>query len=124
MRISDWSSDVCSSDLLIQRKARRLPLLAIDIETEPREISANRIDIFFLRPLAVGVVAPQQDPPAMLPRPQPIVERGANIAEMPAAGRRGGEGCNDGHSAHLQPLWTLGTDKIYSRRLGEAEGGR
>src|SRR3546814_17786975 len=96
MRISDWSSDVCSSDLLIQRKARRLPLLAIDIETEPREISANRIDIFFLRPLKVGVVDPQQEPPAMLPRPQPIVERGANIADMQGAGRRGSEAGNDG----------------------------
>src|SRR3546814_20767636 len=101
MRISDWSSDVCSSDLLIQRKARRLPLLAIDIETEPREISANRIDIFFLRPLEVGFVEPQQDPPSSLPRPQPIVERATNIAAMQGAGRRRREAGNDGHRSRL-----------------------
>src|SRR3546814_3137086 len=115
MRISDWSSDVCSSDLrlalidrrqsareqdlapdvellrrfvtgidasgrlqflelgLVQRKARRLAFLAVDVEAEPGQVGADAIDIFLFRPLAVGVVDPQQEPPAMLPPPQPLV---------------------------------------------------
>src|SRR3546814_6700603 len=47
--------------------------------------------------LPICVVDPQQEPPAMLPRPQPIVERGANIADMQGAGRRGSEARGDGH---------------------------
>src|SRR3546814_4104197 len=35
MRISDWSSDVCSSDLILQRHARRLHEKAHEAQTHP-----------------------------------------------------------------------------------------
>src|SRR3546814_13713780 len=53
------------------------------------------------RPLAVGVVDPQQETPAMPACPQPVVERGADVADMQIAGRRGGETGREGHSAAI-----------------------
>src|SRR3546814_3164452 len=74
----------------IERKPLRLPHLAVDIEPEPCEVGADARDIVLFRAFAVGIVDPQQETPAMLPRPQPVVERGADIADVQMAGRRGG----------------------------------
>src|SRR3546814_10224907 len=41
MRISDWSSDVCSSDLLLQRLRQGMSLLGI--EGEPQEAQIKTI---------------------------------------------------------------------------------
>src|SRR3546814_1653558 len=75
----------------IEREPLRLPRRAVDIEPQPREIGADGRDMLLPRPLAVGVVDPQQETPAMLACPQPVVERGADVADMQIAGRRGGE---------------------------------
>src|SRR3546814_8092430 len=34
MRISDWSSDVCSSDLAVRSLAPRLPVVAINLQND------------------------------------------------------------------------------------------
>src|SRR3546814_12751876 len=38
MRISDWSSDVCSSDLAIGRQPRHIPPSAPELRTQERKI--------------------------------------------------------------------------------------
>src|SRR3546814_1393276 len=53
--------------------------------------------IFRAGAFEVGVVQPQQEPAAALARPQPVVERGTDIADMQVAGGRGGEAGDDGH---------------------------
>src|SRR3546814_5770574 len=44
MRISDWSSDVCSSDLVTEREARRAALIQAVVDAE----AANRAKTEFL----------------------------------------------------------------------------
>src|ERR1051326_3056214 len=76
---------------------RRLPLVLVPVKTEPLEIRLDRRDEFFPRALAIGVVEPQQKPPAALAREQPIDQRRASVAEMQPAGRTGGETDFCGH---------------------------
>src|SRR3546814_18670430 len=54
MRISDWSSDVCSSDLLIAQEARRLAVAAVAVVILRRQVDAARLDILGLDALRLG----------------------------------------------------------------------
>src|SRR3546814_1331838 len=54
MRISDWSSDVCSSDLLIAQESRRLAVGAVVIVILGRQVDAARLDILGLDPARLG----------------------------------------------------------------------
>src|SRR3546814_10344926 len=53
MRISDWSSDVCSSDLLQFRDARRLVYVAVDL-ARPEAVALKALVEFPHRCLAVA----------------------------------------------------------------------
>src|SRR3546814_16709710 len=74
MRISDWSSDVCSSDLLALTGAEReeVELLAIDVE-QPREEEAARgardeqVAVERARPVALDAAAPDFIARAIIP---------------------------------------------------------
>ena len=81
----------------IMVEARRLPLLTVRDEAKPGEIGANGLDVFLGRALLIGVVEPEQEAAPILPRPQPIVQRGADIADMEPSGRRWGEAGDDLH---------------------------
>ena len=59
------------------------------------EIVADRIDIFARLALPVGIVDPKENCASMPPRQQPIVERGADVADMKPAGRRRGKTGDD-----------------------------
>ena len=70
-------------------KTRRLPLLFIGCQPEPCQIGPDRFDIFFLRPLGIGIIEPQQKCATLFLREHPVVERSADIADMKVArGRR------------------------------------
>ena len=79
-------------------QAGRLALLAVPVETEPCQVGADRIDIVFAAALRVGVIDPQDETAAILPREHPVVERGADIADMQQAGRRRGEASDGAHA--------------------------
>ena len=68
------------------------------VEAEPGEIVADRRRQIprSLRSRSVSSM-PQEEAPALLARPQPIVQRRADIADMEPAGRRGGEAGDDCH---------------------------
>ena len=83
---------------LIERKARRLPFLAIARKAEPVEIGPDRIDKRLGQALGIGIVDAQQKAAAMLFCPQVIVERGADIADVEAARGRRGKAGGDGHA--------------------------
>src|SRR3546814_5261650 len=57
MRISDWSSDVCSSDLFHQRAVKGVPL-----DSDMLALTATIIDEYAARArqLETGIVPPQQ----------------------------------------------------------------
>ena len=57
------------------------------IESKPGEISPDRLSELCRRSFEIGIVQPQQEAPAILPRPQPVVERRADIADVQPAGR-------------------------------------
>ena len=78
-------------------EAGGLALLAVDIETEPGEIVADRHHIGLLAPRLIGVVDAQQKATALLAGPKPVVQRRADVADMETAGRRRGEAGGDGH---------------------------
>ena len=82
---------------LIDVEPLRLTDHGVRLEAEPAEVLDDRLDIFLPAALQVGVVDPQQEPPAILQREQRIVQRGADIADMEPAGRRRGETGDDGH---------------------------
>src|SRR3546814_9924552 len=69
MRISDWSSDVCSSDLVGERCR----------------------DIIFARPAAVDIVDAEAEKPARAARGNLRKHRAIGVAEVELAGRAGGE---------------------------------
>src|SRR3546814_13208458 len=90
MRISDWSSDVCSSDLLrrgkldILGRAQRIPVGVKQVEREERRRVANRgavgrIELDALGEIIVGVL------PAQGPREDDLADR---LLLRPAAGAR------------------------------------
>ena len=91
---------------LVIGKMRRLPLDAIGIEPEPREVGADRIDEPLLRPGKVGIVDAQHEPPAAVPREQPRPDRGLDIADVEIASGRWGEAGDDGHA--VRNPWVMG----------------
>ena len=90
---------------LVILEALRLPLLAIGLEAQPSQIGADRRDKLVAAALAVGIVDPQQEAAAVLPREQPVVQRRANVADVEAPRRRRRETGDDGgagfHAARL-----------------------
>ena len=83
--------------LLIQGEAIRLLFLRVPAQAKPLQVGADRRRIIGARPFQIGVVQPQQEAAATLARPQPVVQRGADIADVEMAGRRRGEARDDGH---------------------------
>ena len=77
----------------------RLAFLAVRLDPEPRQISADCIDIFLFATRSVGIIDPQYELTAALLGEHPIMQRGADIADMQAAGRRR---CETG-SGHARP---------------------
>ena len=72
-------------------EAQRLALLTVRFQTQPRKVGADRIDIFLAAALRIGVVDAQDESAAGLAGQHPVVQRGADVADMQAAGRRRGE---------------------------------
>src|SRR5690606_6923619 len=79
----------------------RLSFLLRERQTEPVKVVANRRNMFLTRSLAVGVVDPQNEPPNSFFRPYPVVDRGADIADMQPPGGAGGEAGDHGHRGAL-----------------------
>jgi hypothetical protein len=73
---------------LVQVEALGLADELVRSESHPFEVVADRLVELGSRTLAVGVVDPEDERPAMLLREQIIVQRGADIADMQPAGRR------------------------------------
>ena len=87
--------------LVIAGEALGLAMLLVRHEAKPAKILPNRAGEFLARSFPVGVVEPQDEAATMPTRPQPIVERGPDIADMEAAGGRGGEASDDGHGPRV-----------------------
>ncbi len=65
------------------------------VEPEPVEIGNDRLDMLLAAALEIGVVDAQQKPPAALRAKQIIMQRGADIADVQAPGRRRGKAGGD-----------------------------
>ena len=74
------------------------------------KIATDGFDIFLFAALRIGIINPQQELSAKLLRKHPVVQRGADIPDMQAAGGRRGETgnthavCGSQHPAHGQAL--------------------
>ena len=89
----------------VQIEPLRLAHHHVGIDPEPAEIVADRGIELGRRALGVGVVDAQDELAAVLLREQEIVQRGADIADVEPAGRRGGE-AGDGHGVFaIGPVW-------------------
>ena len=75
----------CLERFAIEGEALRLALLAVGRKTQPGQIFPDRGDIFFFGALGIGVVDAQHERAARLARQHPVVQRGADIADMQAA---------------------------------------
>ena len=65
----------------------RLPKHCVGLYAQPVEIVADRLFELDGRPLAIGIVDPQQETPVMLQREQRIVQCGPDIPDMQPPGR-------------------------------------
>src|SRR3546814_5283076 len=84
MRISDWSSDVCSSDLLATH-------LILPAKPQPGEVFADRRVELRPAPPLVDILDTQQEPTAPCPRGTLCEQRRIGMTEMQMAGRRSEE---------------------------------
>ena len=89
---------------LVMRQPLGLALFAIGTKAQPGQIVPDRLHIFLAAAVRVGIVDPQQEPPARLARQHPVMQRGADIADMEAPGRGRGEA---GHG-HRSGGWRVG----------------
>ena len=76
-------------------------------EAKPFQVIADREIELVGRPLAVGVVDPEQERTAVLPREEEVVERGSDVADVQAARRRRREARHHAHrgSFVVGPVW-------------------
>ena len=88
---------------LVKIEPGRLALFPVPIEAQPFEIGLDRGDMLLAAAFQVGIVDPQQEPPAGLLRQHPVVQRGAHVAHVQRAGRAGGEAGGNGHGAPIAP---------------------
>src|SRR3546814_7994473 len=98
MRISDWSSDVCSSDLRV----------AIPVEPEPAHPVEDRVDRGLGGAGAVGILDAQQEIAAVVAREQPVEQRGARAADLEETRRRRREARDD---AGIRPCAQLRSEE-------------
>src|SRR3546814_18454696 len=85
MRISDWSSDVCSSDLCDDALSRRTPN-AVAQEQEARSVALLLERAVLLQPVRSGVRAAELDDTAALADKTAASHRRLHAVENPAAG--------------------------------------
>ena len=90
---------------LIQIKTKRLPLFPIRRDAQPGQIGANRLDIFLAAAFGIGIVDPQHEAPTCIAGQQPVVQGGADIADVEGAG---GAGCKARDNRHARPFSTAG----------------
>ena len=76
---------------LVQSEPIGLANGAIGDEPEPGEIGMDRIGKGLGRSRQIGIIHPQQEAPAGFLRPQPVMKRCADIADMDTPGGRRGE---------------------------------
>ena len=67
---------------LVEIEPLGLPHLGVGGQPEPRQVASDRVDEPLLAALRVGVVDAQHEASAGLPRPQPIVQRCADVADV------------------------------------------
>src|SRR3546814_10450714 len=102
MRISDWSSDVCSSDLV-----------AVPAQPQPGEVGEDRLDMLGAAARAVDILDPEQEPPAAGARGIMRADRREGVAEMQPPGRARREPRDDAaprseeHTSELQSLMRI-----------------
>jgi len=63
----------------------------VPVEAEPAEVLDRRGDRLVAHPGPVGVLDPEDEPAAGVPRPRPGVQRGPHVADGQVAARRGSE---------------------------------
>ena len=88
---------------LVKREAVGLTDHPVGSEPKPGEVGVDRLFVRGGRTFGVGVVDPKQEVPAVASREQQVVERGADIADMEPARRRGGEAGGDRHGWGVSP---------------------
>jgi hypothetical protein len=86
---------------LVNPEPRRLPFLAVPMQPQPFEVRLDARNMLLAAAFGIGIVDPQQKPPARLLGQQPVVQRRADIADMQRAGGRGSETGGDGHAAPI-----------------------
>src|SRR5690606_6832191 len=103
---------------LVECQPRRLPFLAIGLEPEPRQVLPDRFDEPLLAACGVGVVDPQEEAPAGLAGQQPVVQRGAQVADVQPPGGRGREAGGDRHVRRLAAAyWPNKRTEPFSPRI-------
>ena len=109
---------------LVKREAVGLTDHLVGSEPKPGEVGVDRLFVRGGRTFGVGVVDPKQEVPAVAPREQQVVERGANVADMEPARRRGGEAGGDRHGGGVSPSVAA---RLFARsgsaRLGQIRQG-
>jgi hypothetical protein len=73
---------------VVGRHPLRLAAHQVRPNSEPFQIRLDRIGVFRLRTLEIGIVEAEDERAAAAAREEPVEKRGAGVADMDAAGRR------------------------------------
>ena len=84
---------------------RLVGLVPVPIECKPAQAVENGLYGLVGGALAVGILDPQQELPAVMLREEVVEERRARPADMQEAGGRGGKAGNDGHGGAALNGW-------------------
>ena len=82
----------------ILRDAQGLPFGMVPLQPQPAQIGLEPLDVFFLRPLGVGIVNAQDEAAAILPGYRIVHQGRPQVADVNPAGRRRGK-AGSGHDA-------------------------
>ena len=102
--------------LFIARQPVRLFLDPVPGQAQPLQILLDRINIFLLAAVRVGIIDPQDECAAGLAGNQVIHQRGAQVAHMDISGGRRGETGGDHVGLLLPPPFPQSTRLVHSPR--------
>ena len=104
--------------LFVARGAIGLAKRVVPVEAQPGEIGADGVGVFFGRAFAIGIVEAQQERAVVTAGEQPVDERGADVADVQAAGRAR---CEAADRLHRQGLAAVAAGRRF--RCGRSGRG-
>jgi hypothetical protein len=100
--------------------------VAVPVEAEPAERALDLLDRLFHLPARVRVLDAEEELSSLVPREEPVEERGADAADVEEPRRAGRKADADGHATTIAPPGTAawGPARFLADEPGDREDDR